>query len=217
MAGQRLALVGIALIATLSVDASAELVRGGAVKVTAPAPPPSVTSPSGPPPPAPYEVNPDDVRYTGAAYMGSNLFGSGYKGITTLGFDLGVLQSGDVDRWDFMSSEGRFAAQSKLLHRMARRLIPLDESYELHRASLEVLATLAGYYVAIAADCNLPTAPIEAALDKILRDGSVAPSEAERHKLTMIRLRGAFAGAGTVLGCVEAKRQVDIALQVKAH
>jgi hypothetical protein len=100
---------------------------------------------------------------------------------------------------------------------MARHLIPLDESYELHRASLEVLATLAGYYVAIAADCNLPTAPIEAALDKILRDGSVAPSEAERHKLTMIQLRGAFAGAGTVLGCVEAKRQVDIALQVKAH
>jgi hypothetical protein len=52
MAGQTLALVGIALIATLSVDASAELVRGGAVKVTTPAPPPSVTAPSGPPPSA---------------------------------------------------------------------------------------------------------------------------------------------------------------------
>jgi hypothetical protein len=217
MAGQRLALVGIALIATLSVDASAELVRGGAVKVTAPAPapPPSVTSPSGPPPSAPYEVNPDDVRYTGAAYSGSNLFGSGYNGIRTLGLDLGVLDAGEIKRArDSALGGDLFTGQVMLLHAIARHLIPLEES---RGASLGVLATLAGYYIAVASDCNLPTAPIEAALDKILRDGSVAPSEAERHKLTMIQLRGAFAGAGTVLGCVEAKRQVDIALQVKAH
>jgi hypothetical protein len=120
-------------------------------------------------------VNPDDVRYTGAAYRGSNLFGSGYDDITTLGFGLGVLQSGDVDRWDFMSSEGRFAAPFKLLHGVARHMISLDESYELHRASLEILATLAGYYVAIAADCNLPRAPVEARWTKFCGTGAWRP------------------------------------------
>jgi hypothetical protein len=202
-----MSLIGTAavLIATTSAAFSGELVTGGAL-----APPPQLlpSAASPPEPPlSPHQISPNVVDYTGHAYTGHNLFGT-FEGIVQLDRALGVMTVAEHDQVRWMQQHGDLLGSQKLfLHAMEGHLMPLDAP-----APLGALATLAGYYIAIASDCELPTAPIEAALDKMLLGGGVAPSEADRYKFLMIQSRGAFAGAGTVRGCFEAKSQIDGAL-----
>jgi hypothetical protein len=74
---------------------------------------------------------------------------------------------------------------------------------------LEGFAALTGGYMALAADCNLPTAPLEHAFDSILRDKGTAPSEVTRLKGMMMQSRMAFRGAARSYGCDEVKRTID--------
>jgi hypothetical protein len=191
--------------AATSAASSGELVTGGAL-----APPPQPLPSAAPPsePPWPHQASPNDVYYTRHAYTGHNLFGN-FEGIQKLDLALDVLTVPEHSQIRDMQQHGDLLGGQKLLLRgIASHLIPL----RAEGAPLGALATLAGYYIAIASDCELPTAPIEAALDKILLGGGIAPSEGDRYKYLMIQSRGAFAGAGTVLGCSETKRQVEGAL-----
>jgi hypothetical protein len=199
----------IFVIAASSVASAGDLVAGGAL--APPTLPPIPTLPI-----QNFADAPNHVAVTAHAYTGNNLFGS-YEGIQKLGLALDVLTVQELDNIRVMQQHGDLlGSQRILLHGISRGLGNISLS-GTQPPSLGTFAVLAGYYIALAGDCGLPTAPIEASLDKILQGGSVAPSEVGRYKSTMIQSRVALAGAGTVLGCLEAKRQLTPPFREKGN
>jgi hypothetical protein len=202
---QKLLLTAAVLLAYViagSVASAGELVSGGVLAPLAPS--------------LPAEISVDAAPRVAAtppahAYVGKNLFGN-YEGILELDRALDVLSVEEHAQTRLMRAHGDLlGAQRLLLRGIARGLghIWLTGTQE---APLGTLAVLAGYYIALAGDCELPTAPIEAAFDKSLQGGEIAPSEAGRYKWMMIQSRLAFTGAGTVLGCLETQNQIAHAL-----
>lgn len=78
-------------------------------------------------------------------------------------------------------------------------------------------ALLTGSYMAMAADCNLPTAPLEDAFDTILRNRGAASSEILRLNDVMMQSRMTFRGAARAYGCDEVQRRIDNLLHSSAR
>jgi hypothetical protein len=74
---------------------------------------------------------------------------------------------------------------------------------------LDGVAALFGGFLAMSADCNLPTARVEAAFERYLTAKQVGPLEATRLRGVMMRGRTLFRGVGVSKGCDEARAMID--------